>query len=189
MADPPGGSDRPAGYLGISRRPTRREWRRAFIFFVGGIVVLTLMFFFIHPQPSLLAIGSNAPAITLDSSDGGNIRVPAAAAGQPYVVEFFDAGCAHCQQVAAQLCNERVPVFAVDAAKEAATTISAYRHQYAPGCTYPMLLDPNFTAVNAYAVSAVPTVYLVKLGRIVFAGAGLDGISALPAAVQKALSG
>ena len=34
-----------------------------------------------------------------------------------------------------------------------------------------------------------PTVYLVKLGRIVFAGAGLDGISALPAAVQKARSG
>jgi hypothetical protein len=32
-------------------------------------------------------------------------------------------------------------------------------------------------------------VYLVKLGRIAFAGAGLDGVSTLTAAVQKAISG
>jgi hypothetical protein len=38
-----------------------------------------------------------------------------------------------------------------------------------------MLLDPTFSAVTAYAVSAVPTVYLVQRGRIVFAGAGLEG--------------
>ncbi len=189
MPDLPGRGDRPMGYLGISRRPTRREWRRALLLFAGGIVALTLMFFFIHPQPSLLAVGSNAPAINLDSAEGGLIRVPAAAGGQPYVVEFFGAGCAHCQQAAGQLCNEKVPVFAVDAAKESATTITAFRQQYARGCSYPMLLDPTFSAVTAYAVSAVPTVYVVKLGRIVFAGAGLDGVSALPSAVQRAIGG
>ncbi len=80
-------------------------------------------------------------------------------------------------------------MFAVDAAKEFATTINAFRQQYAPGCSYPMLLDPTFIAVQAYAVTVVPTVYLVKLGRVAFAGAGLDGVSALPAAVQKAIGG
>lgn len=115
--------------------------------------------------------------------------MPAAAGGQPYVVEFLESGCANCQQVAGQLCNEKVPVFAVDAAKESAMTIPAFRRQYASGCPYPMPLDPTLGAVIAYAVSAVPTVYVVNLGRIVFAGAGLDGMTALPSAVQKAISG
>jgi hypothetical protein len=189
MPDLPAGGERPIGYLGISRRPTRRQWLRAWVFFVVGVVALTLMFFVIRPQPSLLAVGTSAPAIDLDAAGGGAVHLPAAAGGEPYVLEFFGAGCAHCQQVAAQLCTEKVPVFAVDAAKESATTINAFRQQYAPGCSYPMLLDPTFNAVRAYAVTVVPTVYLVKLGRIAFAGAGLDGVSALTAAVQKAISG
>ncbi|MEO8899678.1 MAG: hypothetical protein ABI352_00995 [Candidatus Dormibacter sp.] len=189
MPDLPAGGDPPVGYLGIGRRPTRRQWLRAWLFFVVGVVTLTVMFFFIRPQPSLLAVGSNAPSIRLDSAIGPPVRVPAADGGQPYVIEFFDAGCAHCQQVAAQLCKEKIPVFAVDAAKESATTINAFRQQFAPGCSYPMLLDPSFSAVRAYAVTVVPTVYVVKLGRIAFAGAGLDGVSALPGAVQQAIDG
>jgi AhpC/TSA family len=189
MPDLPGGGERSVGYLGISRRPTRRQWLRAWLFFVVGVVLLTLLFFLIRPQPSLLAVGTSAPAIALDAAGGGPIHLPAAAGGQPYVLEFFGAGCAHCQQVAAQLCKQKVLVFAVDAAKESATTINAFRQQFAPGCSYPMLLDPTFIAVQAYAVTVVPTVYLVKLGRVAFAGAGLDGVSALPAAVQKATGG
>ncbi|HEX4755986.1 MAG TPA: TlpA disulfide reductase family protein [Candidatus Dormibacteraeota bacterium] len=189
MPDIPGGGERPAGYLGISRRPTRRQWLRAWLFFVVGVVLLTLLFFYIRPQPSLLAVGTSAPAINLDAATGGPVHLPAAAGGEPYLLEFFGAGCAHCQQVAAQLCKEKVQVFAIDAAKESATTINAFRQQFAPGCSYPMLLDPTFIAVQAYAVTVVPTVYLVKLGRVAFAGAGLDGVSALPAAVQKATGG
>lgn len=189
MPDVPGRGHRPSGYLGISRRPTAREWRRALVLFAGGIVVLTLMFAFIHPQPSLLAVGSTAPPVHLDSAAGGAVTLPAAAGGQPYIVEFFETGCSHCQEAAGRLCHERVPVFAIDAAKESGPTISAFRQRYAAGCSYPMLLDPAFSAVTAYAVTAVPTVYLVRLGRIVFAGAGPDGVDALPAAVQKATGG
>jgi hypothetical protein len=145
MPDVPAGGERPVGYLGISRRPTRRQWLRSWLFFVVGVAVLTLMFFYIRPQPSLLAVGSSARAIDLDAAAGGPIHLPAAAGGEPYVIEFFGAGCAHCQQVAAQLCKEKVPVFAVDAAKESATTINAFRQQYAPGCSYPMPLDPTST--------------------------------------------
>ncbi len=179
----------PTGYLGITRRPTRREWRRALIFFAVGIVGLVVVVTFIHPQANLLPVGTRAPGITLDGVGGGRVTVASAAGGQPYVVEFFEAGCAHCQQVASQLCGQKVPVFAVDAAKDSASTIASYHSQYAPHCNYPLLLDSNLTVGAAYHVNAVPTVYVVKAGRIVYAGAGLDGFSGLGAAVQKAIGG
>jgi hypothetical protein len=179
----------PTGYLGISRRPTRREWRRALTLFAVGIVGLILVATLIHPQANLLPVGSSAPSITLDAVGGGRVSVAPAAPGQPYVVEFFEAGCAHCQQVASRLCGQKVPVFAVDAAKDSAQTIASYHAQYAPRCSYPLLLDPNLSAGAAYNVSAVPTVYVVKAGKIAYAGTGLDGVNGLAAAVQKAGGG
>jgi hypothetical protein len=179
----------PTGYLGITRRPTRREWRRALILFAVGMVGLVLVVTFIHPRADLLPVGTTAPAISLDVVGGGHLTVASVAGTQPYVVEFFEAGCAHCQQVASQLCGVAVPVFAVDAAKESAQTIASYHSQYAPRCNYPLLLDPNLSAGSAYNVNAVPTVYLVKGGRIAYAGAGLDGVNGLAAAVQKAVGG
>jgi thiol-disulfide isomerase/thioredoxin len=184
--------DRPAaptGYLGITRRPTRREWRRALIFFAVGMVGLVLVVTFIRPHADLLPVGATAPAISLDAVGGGHVTVASAAAGKPYIVEFFEAGCAHCQQVAAQLCAEKAQVFAVDAAKDSAQTIASYHSQYAPRCSYPLLLDPNLSAGAAYNVNAVPTVYLVKGGKVAYAGSGLDGVNALSAAVQKAGGG
>ena len=185
----PPGEQRPAGYLGVTRRPTRREWRRALTMFVVGMVGLTLVLLFIHPQPSLLAVGSTAPAISLTSSSGAPVALPGAAAGQPYVLEFFETGCAHCQQVAAQLCGLDAPVFAVDAAKESADTVTAYQRRYAGACAYPILLDPGLRVVGSYAVTAVPTVYVVKGGKIVYSGAGLEGVAALEGAVRQALHG
>ena len=176
----------PTGYLGITRRPTRREWRRALIFFAVGTVGLVLVVTLIRPQAKLLPLGTSAPAISLEAVGGGHVTVASAAGAKPYVVEFFEAGCAHCQQVAAQLCGVNAQVFAVDAAKDSAQTVAAYHSQYAPHCSYPLLLDPTLTAGAAYNVNAVPTVYLVKDGKIVYAGAGLDGVSGLGAAVQKA---
>lgn len=177
------------GFLGISRRPTRREWRRASVTFVVGMIVLTLMLLFIHPQPSLLAIGSSAPPISLRATSGEPVALPADAAGRPFVVEFFETGCAHCQQVAGSLCHEKVPVYAVDAAEDPVAALTAYQRQYAPGCTYPVLADPAMSAARAYAVSVVPTVYVVSSGHVVFAGAGLDGVAALDAAVTRAVGG
>lgn len=186
MPDPPAPS---TGYLGITRRPSRREWRRALVLFGVGVVGLVLALLFVRPQANLLPVGASAPAISLDQVGGSHVALPGAAAGQPYVVEFFEAGCAHCQQVAAQLCAVTNTVFAIDAAKDSASTIAAYHSQYAPACHYPLLLDPNLGAATAYNVSAVPTVYVVKDGKIAYAGAGLDGVGGLAAAVRKAGGG
>ena len=177
------------GYLGVTRRPTRREWRRSLLFFAAGTVGLVLVLLLIRPQANLLAVGSRAPAVSLDAAGGGHVDVAAAAAGRPYVLEFFEASCAHCQQVAGGLCQQPLPVFAVDAARESSATVTQYRREYAPRCAYPVLLDPNLTATGAYAVNAVPTVYIVRSGRIAFAGAGLDGANALHAAAEKLAGG
>jgi AhpC/TSA family len=185
MADRPP----PPGYLGVTRRPSRREWRRALILFAVGSLGLVVVFLFVRPQAHLLPVGAAAPALSLDAAGGAHVDLPDAAAGRPYILEFFEAGCAHCQEVAGQLCGERTPVFAVDAAKDSAQTISSYRAQYAPRCRYPMLVDPNLTAGSAYAVNAVPTVYVVSHGKIAYAGAGLDGVNGLGAAVTKVAGG
>jgi hypothetical protein len=185
----PDASERPRGYLGINRRPSRRDWRRALIFFASGIVALILLTLLVRPQADLLPVGATAPAISLDAVGGGHVDVAAAAAGKPYIVEFFEAGCAHCQQVAGQLCTEPVPVFAVDAAKDSAPTVSSYHSQYAARCTYPMLLDPSLSAGSSYNVKVVPTVYVIKQGKVAFGGTGLDGVNALGAAVAKAAGG
>jgi peroxiredoxin len=179
----------PVGYLGINRRPSAREWRRALTFFAAGMVVLTAIIIFVRPKASLLSVGAAAPAITLTAAGGGQVNVTTAAAGSPYILEFFETGCSNCQQVAQQLCGQRVPVFAVDAAKDSADAVVAYRKQYAPKCSYPMLVDPSLSAASAYTVSAVPTVYVIKAGKVAYAGAGPDGVSGLDAAAQKALGG
>ncbi len=179
----------PTGYLGITRRPSRREWRRALVLFAAGMVGLVLVVTLVRPQAHLLALGTRAPAISLDAVGGTHVAVATAAGTQPYVLEFFEAGCAHCQQVAAQLCGQKVPVFAVDAAKDSAQTIAAYHTQYAPHCSYPLLVDPALAAASAYNVNVVPTVYVVKGGKITYGGAGLDGVNGLSAAVQAAMGG
>ena len=179
----------PAGVLGVSRRPTRREWRRALVLFAVGMVGFVVVIAFVHPQVNLLTVGTKVPAVNLQSSTGTTVHPSGTTATGPYILEFFEAGCAHCQQVAGQLCGEKVPVFAVDAAKDSAATINAYRQQYAPACSYPMLLDPDLSASGAFGVSAVPTVYLVVDGRVAYAGAGLEGVSSLAAAVTKAIGG
>ena len=181
--------DAPRGLLGVTRRPTRREWRRAFIAFGVGVVGLVLALLFIHPQASLLPVGTTVPAFSLRSTDGSTVSPAQTAGSSPYIVEFFEASCQHCQEAASQLCAEKVPVYAVDAADEDATTITAYHHQYAPACTYPLLLDPKLTVSGKFAVSAVPTVYLVSKGRVAYAGAGLDGVAGLAAAVTKVTGG
>jgi thiol-disulfide isomerase/thioredoxin len=186
MAAPP---ETPRGYLGITRRPTRREWRRALIVFAVGVVVLTLLMAFLRPRAHLLALGTAAPAISLTAVGGSKVTVAAAASGRPYIVEFFGAGCAHCQESAAQLCDETVPVYAVDAAKDSEQTVADYRQRYAPRCTHPMLLDPDARTAIAYGVSVVPTIYLVKDGKVVYASSGLDGVTGVRAAAQQALGG
>ncbi len=179
----------PQGYLGVTRRPSRREWRGAITLFVVGCGGLLLMLLFVRPQPRLLTAGSAAPSIPLDAAGGGRVDVAGAAAGRPYVVEFFEAGCAHCQEVVPRLCGEPVDVFAVDVAKDSAATITTFRRQYAPRCAGPMLLDPSLTVAAAYAVNVVPTVYLVDGGRIAYAGVGLEGVDGLGAEVRRVVGG
>ena len=135
------------------------------------------------------AVLCTAPTFTLTSSDGIAVSPATVSASSPYIVEFFEASCQHCQQAASQLCREKVAVYAVDAANEDASTLSAFHRQYAPTCHFPLLLDPHLSVSGRFGVTAVPTVYVVSGGRIAYAGAGLDGVAGLDAAVARATGG
>lgn len=45
------------------------------------------------------------------------------------------------------------------------------------------------SAGSSYNVNVVPTVYVIKQGRVAYAGTGLDGVNGLGAAVAKAAGG
>jgi hypothetical protein len=42
----------PPGVLGVTRRPTRREWRRALLTCAVGMVALALVVVFVRPGPT-----------------------------------------------------------------------------------------------------------------------------------------
>src|SRR5207244_11013095 len=73
--DEPPDAERPLGavrgIIGLSRRPSRKEWRRALIAFCLGAGALLLVVLLVHPQPPLLATGASAPAIVLRDGSGG----------------------------------------------------------------------------------------------------------------------
>src|SRR4029077_6897324 len=86
------------GILGLTRRPTRREWRRAIITFVVGVGVIFLAIVLVHTQPPLLANGTVAPPIVLESDAGQKIDVLRGAAHHAVVLEFFETACVTCEQ-------------------------------------------------------------------------------------------
>ena len=151
-----------------------------------------LVVLFVHPQANLLPRGQRRRRRSASTrwAAGHVDRCRARPGGQPYVVEFFEAGCAHCQQVAAQLC----------VAQRAGVRGRRGQGLRADGGVVPHAVRARTAATRccstpasprapAYSVNAVPTVYVVKDGKVVYAGAGLDGVNGLAAAVQKALGG
>lgn len=146
----------------------------------------------LRPQPQLLAVGSTAPAIVLQSASGQQVDGLRAAAHHNLVVEFFDTQCDTCQRQAAQLCalaqRHASDVFvAVDAAGERASALTAYAgaHQ-PPPCPVTLLADPKLSVSRAYRAAVVPTVYVVdSSGKIAYAGVGSAGVDGLDAMLQR----
>lgn len=179
------------GVLGISRRPTPREWRRAGFTFVGGLVVILLAIFLVHPQPGLLPSGTAAPPLVLDTDAGSRLDVLKSASQKPVTVEFFEATCGDCQQDATAVCRlaagfSDVMVVAVGAGNEAAATLQAFAARYmAAPCPVILLVDPLQRASHDYQVSVVPTVYVVdKNGKIAYGGVGATGIQGVAGALR-----
>lgn len=181
------------GIIGLTRRPTRREWRRAVITGVLGLVGLFLVILLVHPsQPPLLADGTGAPSIVLASDTGRRLDVLALAALHPVVVEFFETSCVSCEQDAEPLCAVSnafpdVTVVAVGAGGEAAPALRAFEAKYLqPPCRVTVLVDPGRTVAHAYQAAVVPTVYVIdRSGHIAYGGVGVAGIHGVAAMLHQ----
>lgn len=175
--------------LGISRRPTGREWRRVILVFIVGVAALLFAMVVLRPQPQLLPLGTTPPVIQLSDDAGTTVSVPSIAAGRPLVVEFFATSCPVCQHEAISVCDvaqrhPRAQVVAVEAEGHSPSEIHAFRQQYAPQCSFPQLVDPQSSAAHSWSVNVVPTVYVLdSSGKITYAGSGADGVAGLDAAL------
>ena len=173
------------GLLGISRRPTRREWRRAITVFVVAIAALLLAIAFVHPKPQLLPVGSTAPAIHLRDPSGTALTAVPSAAHHAVVLMFIEPSCPTCREKAPLLCTLRsshpaVDVVMVDAGSNDARAATDFARRYLSGCGVRVLLDASLAVSRSYAVSVVPLTYVVdERGKISYSGygaAGMDGL-------------
>lgn len=146
----------------------------------------------VHLQPQLLAAGSTAPAIVLQSSAGQRVDALVAAAHHNLVVEFFDTQCDTCRRQAAALCSvarqrPAVVFVAVDAGGENRSAVAAYgRVNHPPPCPVTLLLDPGLSVSRAYRAAVVPTVYVVdSSGKIAFGAVGSAGVDGLDVTLRR----
>jgi peroxiredoxin len=161
-----------------------------------GIVILFLLVFFIHPQPPLLATGAAAPAIALQTADGRRVDVFAAASHGPVLIQFFDTVCVNCREQQVALCTlaasfPRASVVEVDAGRESAAAVGAYAHaNVAAPCRVTLLVDPGATVSQRYAITVVPTYYVVdSAGHIAFGGVGATGLAAAQPVLRQLAGG
>lgn len=156
------------------------------------MVALFVLVLVIHLQPQLLAAGTTAPAIVLQSDTGQRVDGLAAAAHHNLVVAFFDTQCDTCERQAAQLCTlaeqHAADVFvAVDAGGESRSAVAAYgRANHPPPCPVTLLLDPGLSVSRAYRAAVVPTVYVVdSSGKIAYGAVGSAGVGGLDATLRQ----
>lgn len=114
-----------------------------------------------------LAVGADAPEITLSYVDGNEFSLVEARKRGPVVAAFFKVSCPVCQMAFPYL--ERVfkaygksgKFTFVGISQDNAKDTGAFCRQF--GVTFPMLLDgKKYPVSNAYGLTNVPTVFLIS---------------------------
>jgi thiol-disulfide isomerase/thioredoxin len=180
----------------MTRRPNRREWRRGFVVFGLGMIALVAVVLLVHPQPPLLATGAAAPPVVLRDATGVSDDVFGSAGHHAVVIHFFAVGCTNCRRQLPALCGlardyPSAVVVGIDASREAAAAVLAYAQRYQPpGCAVRLLIDPGAKVSQTYAITVVPTAYVVDgNGKIVGAGFGASAVDGAAHALRRLLHG
>jgi peroxiredoxin len=126
-------------------------------------IVATVTFSEVSPMVAI-APGTKAPDFSLTTMDGSQVILQQELkANQLVVLAFFKVSCPVCQFAFPYL--ERlhrsyptVPLFGIS--QDDADATRAFARMY--GCTFPMLLDSRLDTTVAYALTNVPSVFLIN---------------------------
>ena len=127
-----------------------------------------------------LAAGVQAPAFALKDGDGKSHTLAEALKQGPVLLAFFKVSCPVCQMTFPFLerihqgVKGKTNVRVWGISQDDAGDTRAYAREY--GCTFPLLLDDSgYPVSNAYGLTNVPTLFLVKPdGTIQLTSVGFD---------------
>jgi len=125
-----------------------------------------------------LAVGTEAPDVSLEDLDGNPVRLLDLVDGKPTLIEFWASWCENCEALQPQLdeiherFGDRLNVVAV-AVAVAQSQRRVRRHVEDHGADYPYLWDGAGDAVRAYQAATTSIVVLLDAqGRVAYTGVG-----------------
>jgi thiol-disulfide isomerase/thioredoxin len=142
-------------------------------------------------QESGIALGTKAPAITLNDAQGKAVSLANVIGKQPVLLEFWATWCENCRALEPHMLAAHKKYGAQVAFYGIAVPINqtlARVQRYVADRKYPfpMLWDKDGTIAADYEVPATSYVVVIdKTGKVVYTGAG--GTQDLDAALKKAL--
>lgn len=133
-----------------------------------------------EPAQTLTAVPdrTQAPDLVLETADGADLRL-SALRGKVVVVNFWASWCPPCRREMPSL--ERLnqlmrgqpfAVIGIDAGEDLEAVIR-FRASVSPAPSFPLLLDPEGKALQAFGVNGLPTTLVLdREGRIVYKALG-----------------
>jgi thiol-disulfide isomerase/thioredoxin len=149
----------------------------------GTVVAALVLSATLHPASAQqsdvsLALGTQAPDVTLEDLDGNPVRLLDAVDGKPALIEFWASWCENCEALQPQLdqiqarFGDRLTIVAV-AVAVAQSQRRVKRHVEDHGADYPYLWDGEGAAVRAYQAATTSIVVLLDAdGRVAYTGVG-----------------
>jgi thiol-disulfide isomerase/thioredoxin len=140
-----------------------------------------------------IAVGSPAPAVTIDDLDGKPVDLGAVFGKKPVLLEFWATWCPICKSLLPELANVRrtfgdqVELFGVNVTvNDSKARIRRYLTEHHP--PFRVLFDDKGAGARAYDVPATSFVVVVdRTGKVAYTGSGER--QDLVGAVRRALKG
>ncbi len=136
----------------------------------------------------MLEVGKKAPTFTLESSEGGKLKL-AELAGQPVVVYFYPRDNTPGCTIEAQDFRAAMPKFkklgvtVLGVSKDSITSHCKFRDKY--GLNFPLLSDPEGKVLEAYGAWGDKVMYGKKMKGIIRSTVLIDGAGKVAALWPK----